>query len=152
MDIYGLHMNRESLKRLPCFGRIDLRVCLAFHWGEDAAEFKPERFIDRDAYRWPRDACTALLRAQSWSPTYFSSFTVLTFSGGARGCIGSRFAMAESVAILALLVRQYEVLVPADMDREEIGEEERKRVLLGWTTGITLTPTGSRVRLRRRNE
>ena len=30
---------------------------LAFHWGEDAAEFKPERFIDTDSYRWPRDAC-----------------------------------------------------------------------------------------------
>ena len=29
----------------------------ALHWGEDVYEFKPERFIDTDTYRWPRDAC-----------------------------------------------------------------------------------------------
>lgn len=29
---------------------------VALHWGEDATEFKPERFIDTDAHRWPRDA------------------------------------------------------------------------------------------------
>ena len=29
---------------------------VALHWGEDVTEFKPERFIDTDAYRWPRDA------------------------------------------------------------------------------------------------
>ncbi|KAK7451782.1 hypothetical protein VKT23_012461 [Stygiomarasmius scandens] len=26
------------------------------YWGSDADEFKPERFIDSDTYRWPRDA------------------------------------------------------------------------------------------------
>lgn len=76
--------------------------------------------------------------------------TVLAFSAGARGCIGSRFATIENVCILALLVRQYEVLVPADLDKEEINLEERKKTLLAWTTGITISPTGSRVRLRTR--
>ncbi|KIM74190.1 hypothetical protein PILCRDRAFT_828484 [Piloderma croceum F 1598] len=99
------------------------------HWGEDAAEFKPERFIDTDTYRWPRDA-------------------FLTFSAGARGCIGSRFAMTESVCILALLVRQYEILVPSDLELRS--KAEQRDVLLKWTTGVTITPTNSRVRLRRR--
>ncbi|KIM77289.1 hypothetical protein PILCRDRAFT_621822 [Piloderma croceum F 1598] len=99
------------------------------HWGEDAAEFKPERFIDTDTYRWPRDA-------------------FLTFSAGARGCIGSRFAMTESVCILALLVRQYEILVPSDLELRS--KAEQRDVLLKWTTGLTITPTNSRVRLRRR--
>jgi len=110
MDIYGTNMN-------------------PLHWGEDAAEFKPERFIDTDNYRWPRDA-------------------LLTFSGGARGCIGSRFAMAESVCILALFVRQYEILIPFDL--ESLSKAEQRSVLLKWTTGVTITPTHSRVRLRRR--
>ncbi|KZP33883.1 hypothetical protein FIBSPDRAFT_1035849 [Athelia psychrophila] len=35
------------------------------------------------------------------------------------GCIGPRFATAESVYILALLVRQCEVLVPAGQDKED---------------------------------
>jgi len=36
---------------------------LAIHWGDDAGEFKPERFIDTDTYRWPRDACTYYILA-----------------------------------------------------------------------------------------
>ena len=76
--------------------------------------------------------------------------TVMSFSAGARGCIGSRFAMIESVCILALLVRRFEVLIPADLDKEHVGLEEKKKVLLAWTTGVTLVPTGSRVRLRPR--
>ncbi|KIM91676.1 hypothetical protein PILCRDRAFT_58279, partial [Piloderma croceum F 1598] len=110
MDVFGTNLN-------------------PLHWGEDAAEFKPDRFIDTDTYRWPRDA-------------------FLTFSAGARGCIGSRFAMTESVCILALLVRQYEILVPSDL--ESRSKAEQRYVLLKWTTGVTITPTNSRVRLRRR--
>jgi hypothetical protein len=30
----------------------------AIHWGEDADKFRPERFIDTETYKWPRDACT----------------------------------------------------------------------------------------------
>ena len=56
IDIIALHMNREApslLRRLPRF----LMLSSAIHWGDDAAEFKPERFIDTDTYHWPRDAC-----------------------------------------------------------------------------------------------
>lgn len=32
----------------------------AIYWGPDAGDFKPERFVDTEAYRWPRDACESL--------------------------------------------------------------------------------------------
>ncbi|KDQ57720.1 hypothetical protein JAAARDRAFT_35408 [Jaapia argillacea MUCL 33604] len=101
------------------------------HWGPDAEEFKPERFIDTETYRWPRDA-------------------FLAFSAGARGCIGKRFSLTESICILACLVRRYEILIPEDL--LEKGLEERKRVLLSWVLGVTVTPTNARVRVRRRGQ
>jgi hypothetical protein len=29
----------------------------ALVWGDDVEDFKPERFIDTEGYRWPREAC-----------------------------------------------------------------------------------------------
>ncbi|KDQ58514.1 hypothetical protein JAAARDRAFT_34328 [Jaapia argillacea MUCL 33604] len=112
IDVWALHMN-------------------PLHRGPDVEEFKPERFIDTETYRWPRDA-------------------FLAFSAGARGCIGKRFSLTESICILANLVRRYEILVPEDL--LEKGLEERKRVLLSWVVGVTTTPTNARVRVRRRDQ
>lgn len=99
------------------------------HWGENAAEFKPERFIDTDTYRWPRDAFNA-------------------FSGGPRSCIGQRFSVTESTCILAHVARKYEVHVPDDLKNKPWAEQ--KRILLEWTPGITITPKNARVVFRRR--
>ncbi|KAJ7689403.1 cytochrome P450 [Mycena rosella] len=99
------------------------------YWGADAAEFKPARFIDTEGYRWPRDAFFA-------------------FSGGARSCIGQRFALAESVCALAMIVRSYTVCLPDHLQGKPL--EEQKRVLLRWKPGVTITPTDCVVRLRRR--
>jgi len=110
LDIWALHHN-------------------PLYWGEDVYEFKPERFLDTDTYRWPRHA-------------------YMPFSTGARGCIGMRFALAESICMLACVVRQYEILVPADLAGKLWSEQ--KEALLQWTTGVTLTPTNARIRLRRR--
>ncbi|KAF8066025.1 cytochrome P450 [Lyophyllum atratum] len=101
------------------------------HWGEDVAEFKPERFIDTDTYRWPRDAFNA-------------------FSAGPRSCIGQRFSVTESTCILAEVVRKYEVLVPDELKDKSL--EEQKRFLLAWTPGITITPKNARVIFRRRSQ
>lgn len=54
MDIWGLHLNREYVNS-PMF--YSYRHPLALVWGDDAHEFKPERFIDTDTYKWPRDGC-----------------------------------------------------------------------------------------------
>jgi hypothetical protein len=36
---------------------LDADAALAIHWGNDTDKFKPERFIDTETYKWPRDAC-----------------------------------------------------------------------------------------------
>lgn len=60
-------------------------------------------------------------------PYQAHNLTVWGFSAGVHGCIGSRFTAIESVRILALLVRQRGMLVPADLDKEDIGPEEGSR-------------------------
>ncbi|KAJ6557982.1 cytochrome P450 [Mycena capillaripes] len=99
------------------------------YWGRNAADFKPERFVDTKTYRWPRDAFFA-------------------FSSGPRSCIGQRFALTESVCILASLVRRYEISVPAHLAAKPF--DEQKRVLLKWKPVVTPTPTNCVVQLRRR--
>jgi len=59
----------------------------------DASAFRPERFDDGPS-QWPR-------------------FAYFPFGGGARGCIGSQFAMLEAVLILGTLAERFEfVSVP----------------------------------------
>ncbi len=82
------------------------------HW-EDPMAFKPERFLkdyNKDAF--------------------------LPFSAGARACIGRRFAEVESVCMLALMIRTFDITpVPTN----ESFEHKRER-LLAATTKLTLTP------------
>lgn len=93
--------------------------------------------------------CIISLKLSAFLFKFYASLAVLSFSAGARVCMGSRFAMTESVCMLALLVRQYEILVPSDI--EPLPWVEQKEALLKWTSGVTLKPVGSRVRLRRRS-
>lgn len=44
--------------------------------------------------------------------------TFLTFSDGARACLGRKFAQAEYIAFLATLLREYEVALGSEMDRD----------------------------------
>ncbi|KAF7360202.1 Cytochrome P450 [Mycena venus] len=99
------------------------------YWGHDAEEFNPERFLDTETYRWPRDAFFA-------------------FSSGPRSCIGQRFALTESVCTLTSLVRRYEISVPEHLTGKPF--EEQKRILLKWRPRTTPTPLNCMVRLRRR--
>ncbi|KAJ7634640.1 cytochrome P450 [Roridomyces roridus] len=100
------------------------------YWGKDAEEFRPERFIDTDTYRWPRDAFFA-------------------FSSGPRNCLGQRIALTLGVCVLANLVRRYQITLPAHLEGKPF--EEQKRLLLRWIPGVTMTPLDCRVRLRRRD-
>jgi len=59
LDVLGLHMNRRLFKISDCFfltSRLPFYKALA--WGRDVENFIPERFIDTEGYRWPREACT----------------------------------------------------------------------------------------------
>ncbi|PPQ81694.1 hypothetical protein CVT24_003124 [Panaeolus cyanescens] len=98
------------------------------HWGKDANEFRPERFIDTDTYRWPRDA-------------------FLAFSTGHRSCIGQKFSTTESLCLVANLVRQFDILPPPDL-RDKSFEEQKS--ITEWKTWLTTTPSNARVSFRRR--
>jgi len=110
IDVWAMHLN-------------------TLYWGEDAEEFRPERFIDTESYQWPRNA-------------------FVPFSGGPRACIGQRFATAEMIGILASVVRRYRILVPDNLVTKPL--EKQKEALLSWTSGITTTPLNARVQLSRR--
>ncbi|KAF4322941.1 hypothetical protein BBO99_00003187 [Phytophthora kernoviae] len=62
-------------------------------WGEDAAEYKPERWLDPD---------TGKLRQ-------FSPFKFVTFLAGPRQCIGMRFAMLELRMVAAVLFNRFDI-------------------------------------------
>ncbi|KAF8802404.1 cytochrome P450 [Phlegmacium glaucopus] len=62
-------------------------------WGEDSAEFKPER--------WANIPDVATSVPGVWS-------NILTFIGGPRACIGYRFSLLEIKTLLFTLVRAFE--------------------------------------------
>ncbi|KAF9077281.1 cytochrome P450 [Rhodocollybia butyracea] len=70
-------------------------------WGEDAVEFKPER--------WDK-----LPEAVTSIPGVWGN--LMTFLGGPRACIGYRFSLAEMKALLFILVRnfEFELAVPPE--------------------------------------
>ncbi|KAL7949740.1 cytochrome P450 [Trichoderma barbatum] len=57
-------------------------------YGEDAAEFKPERMLDENFNKLPPN---------SWKP----------FGNGMRGCIGRAFATQEALLIMAMLLQNF---------------------------------------------
>ncbi|KAJ7884436.1 cytochrome P450 [Mycena leptocephala] len=69
-------------------------------WGEDAAEFKPER--------WDH-----LPEAVKTIPSVWSH--LMTFFAGPHNCIGFRFSVAEQKALLFTLIRafEFELAIPA---------------------------------------
>ncbi|KAI0318662.1 cytochrome P450 [Amylostereum chailletii] len=69
-------------------------------WGEDAREFKPER------WQSPPEAAIAIPGV--WGNT-------LSFSGGPRACIGYRFSVVEIKAIVYTLVRAFRFELAFDL-------------------------------------
>ncbi|KZO98273.1 cytochrome P450 [Calocera viscosa TUFC12733] len=62
-------------------------------WGEDAEEFRPER--------WAEEAQEARNIPGVWAH-------IMSFLGGPRACIGYRFSVIESKALLFALIREFE--------------------------------------------
>ncbi|CAD6586001.1 MAG: hypothetical protein CYPHOPRED_003360 [Cyphobasidiales sp. Tagirdzhanova-0007] len=68
-------------------------------FGEDAHEFRPERWLEKEI----DDGLQLAKGFTTLSP-------LLTFLGGPRGCIGYRFALLEVKTILATLIAAFEFL------------------------------------------
>lgn len=64
-------------------------------WGEDAKDFKPERWLDADGKANNKGGAE-------------SNFSFLTFLHGPRSCIGQKFAQAEFECLLAGWVSRFE--------------------------------------------
>ncbi|KAK4635492.1 Cytochrome P450 monooxygenase ALT8 [Fulvia fulva] len=64
-------------------------------WGEDAMEFKPERWLNADGKANAKGSAE-------------SNYAFLTFLHGPRSCIGQKFAQAEFACILAAWIGRYE--------------------------------------------
>lgn len=59
-------------------------------WGEDAKEFKPERWIDSEG---------SLIRV--------SSFKWSVFNAGPRVCLGQNLAILEAVIAISIMIKRY---------------------------------------------
>ena len=62
-------------------------------YGEDAEEFKPERWLDEDGKKGIRPG-----------------WTFLPFNGGPRICIGQQFALFETSYILVRLLQEFSAI------------------------------------------
>jgi cytochrome P450 len=65
-------------------------------WGSDAAEFKPERWIDEDTNK------------PNLTGGASTNYAFLTFLHGSRSCIGQNFARAELRSLVAAFTAAYE--------------------------------------------
>ncbi|KAJ3557677.1 hypothetical protein NM688_g1344 [Phlebia brevispora] len=85
-------------------------------WGEDALEFKPERWLS------PPEAAKSI-------PGVWSD--MLTFLGGSHSCIGYRFAIVEMKALLFTLLRafDFDMAVPASSIIKRTSLTQRPMIL-----------------------
>lgn len=96
-------------------------------WGEDADEFRPERW-------------ESISEASSEVPGVWGN--MLTFLGGPRACIGYRFALIELKALLFTLVRafEFELGVPPTDIAKKLSGVVQKPVLVTEPNGVNQMP------------
>ncbi|KAK7024333.1 hypothetical protein VNI00_016369 [Paramarasmius palmivorus] len=69
-------------------------------WGEDAYEWNPSRFLDPNSKR------------TQYNVGMYSN--ILTFSGGAQGCIGFRFGLIEAQTIIVGILERFILMAPPE--------------------------------------
>lgn len=97
-------------------------------WGDDAEQFVPERWIDRqaDGTETPNNKGGAS-----------SNYAFMTFLHGPRSCIGSGFARAEFACLLAGWVGRFEF----ELADKELMDESKLKI----SRGVTIKPEGFKV-------
>ena len=104
------------------------------YWGQDAYEFRPERFDARNSGKKSQAGSSGSddvgdEDTKSGKITYPKN-AFIPFSDGVRSCIGKRFAQIEGICILASLIQKYQVSLAPDVNRDKILES---RVLITTT-------------------
>ncbi|KAG9014366.1 hypothetical protein FRB94_012772 [Tulasnella sp. JGI-2019a] len=102
------------------------------HYWEDPWAFNPSRFLK--------------------DPSRARDGTFLTFSSGARSCIGRRFSEVESVAVATLLLLRYKISVDTTLFKDVEGENalERRKRFLETDSRITVFPINAPLIFTRR--
>ncbi|BGP16891.1 hypothetical protein JCM10213_007336 [Rhodosporidiobolus nylandii] len=105
-------------------------------FGEDADEFRPERWIEGEGEK--------KTNVGAWS-------NILTFLAGPRSCIGFKFALLELKALLSVVIDDFEFsLRNEDLKIERRSQIVTRPLIVGEETLGTRMPL--RVRLARREE
>lgn len=109
----------------------------------DPHRLDPHRWTSSSSYKKRRDSIVVVAADR----TRHMRGTLLTFSDGARACLGRKFAQAEYVAFFATLLRDYRVVLQPGQAAEEV-----ERDLFATSAGkVTLAPlVKARIRLERR--
>ena len=98
-------------------------------WGDDATEFKPERWINDKGEletKWPH--------ANKDIPI---SNAYIPFASGQRTCIGQNLARIEAAISLAIVLRRYEFSIPKGKENYEPPFEIS--ITMGYTAGLYMT-------------
>lgn len=90
-------------------------------WGEDAEEFKPERMLEDNFSRLPRNAWkvrkSPIILINGTRADYFQPFGT-----GVRICLGRYFALQEAHIVISTLVQNFDFKFVDDRCRCVIGE------------------------------
>ena len=49
--------------------------------------------------------------------------TLMTFSGGARACLGRKFTQSEYISVLATILREYRIVLGEGVDAKAVKQE-----------------------------
>lgn len=103
-------------------------------WGKDAAVFRPQRWLSKDC------------RTLAPEPVEGS---FISFSRGARGCLGKRFSEAEFVAVLSVVLTKHRLELEVDSEKGETLEmaQDRARLALGKSVSHLSLHVGGEVPL-----
>ncbi|TFY55001.1 hypothetical protein EVG20_g9479 [Dentipellis fragilis] len=95
----------ETISAIPVRKGQEVQISISAYnrmpeiWGEDAQEFKPDRFLGSRG-------------AKQTSVGVYAN--LLNFSGGLRACIGWRFSVLEQQALAAMLMENFEFSLPQE--------------------------------------
>ena len=99
------------------------------YWGDDALEWRPSRFINRDS------------NGDEQMTTPSKKGVYLPWAEGLRGCPGRKFSQVEHLALMASIFRSHKV--KPVQERGESIEKARNRIMnvikdSGWALNIQM--------------